>query len=156
MCCLLVDSCEVRRGQCGQPLRPHGAPSIADGLGIIKFNDKEALPTYRVVIYNQASSALRRPNHGSRPGLSPRNARSRLRLPMDAQGRPHPRQADLALRRLRRRYTPDGAYRRPGPGVKAQALETYLEGATRRGIGRILGYSATAVSGWVKKGGSKT
>ena len=55
----------------------------------------------------------------------------------------------------RRRYVPDGAYRRPGPAVKEQGIELYLEGNTLSGIGRMLGYSVPAVPGWVKKGDSK-
>ena len=54
----------------------------------------------------------------------------------------------------RRRYVPDGAYRRPGPAVKAQAIAMYIEGSSLIAIGRVLGYSAPAVLGWVKKGGS--
>ena len=53
-----------------------------------------------------------------------------------------------------RRHIPDGAYRRPSPDLKAQALEMYGEGSSRSAIGRLLGYSATAVQQWVKKGGS--
>ena len=54
----------------------------------------------------------------------------------------------------RRRYVPGGAYRRPGPAVKAQAIAMYIEGSSLSAIGRVLGYSAPAVLGWVKKGGS--
>ena len=54
----------------------------------------------------------------------------------------------------RRRYVPGGAYRRPGPAVKAQAIAMYVERSSLSAIGRVLGYSAPAVLGWVKKGGS--
>ena len=54
----------------------------------------------------------------------------------------------------RRRYVLGGAYRRPGPAVKAQAIAMYIEGSSLSAIGRVLGYSAPAVLGWVKKGGS--
>ena len=54
----------------------------------------------------------------------------------------------------RRRYVPGGAYRRPGPAVKAQTIAMYSEGGSLSAIGRVLGYSAPAVLGWVKKGGS--
>ena len=54
-----------------------------------------------------------------------------------------------------RRYLPEGAYRRPGLGVKERAIESYVEGSSLSAIGRLLGYSATAVQGWVKKGGKK-
>ena len=50
------------------------------------------------------------------------------------------------------RYVPGGAYRRPGPAVKAQAIAMYVEGSSLSAIGRVLGYSAPAVLGWVKKG----
>ena len=36
--------------------------------------------------------------------------------------------------------------------MKDQGIELYLEGNTLNGIGRVLGYSAPAVPGWVKKG----
>ena len=52
----------------------------------------------------------------------------------------------------RRRYTPGGAYRRPGPAVKERGLDMYCEGASLSAIGRVLGYSAPAVLGWVKQG----
>ena len=52
-----------------------------------------------------------------------------------------------------RRCEPGEAYRRPGPEVKEQALEMYMEGSSLSAIGRVLGYSAPAVLGWVKKGG---
>ena len=52
-----------------------------------------------------------------------------------------------------RRSTPGGAYCRPGPEVKERALAMYAEGSSLRAIGRVLGYSAPAVLGWVKKGG---
>ena len=47
---------------------------------------------------------------------------------------------------------PGGAYRRPGPAVKAQAIAMYVERSSLSAIGRVLGYSAPAVLGWVKKG----
>ena len=50
-----------------------------------------------------------------------------------------------------RRYLPEGAYRRPSPRVKERALRMYGEGSGLSAIGRVLGYSATAVPGWVKK-----
>ena len=53
-----------------------------------------------------------------------------------------------------RRCVPGGAYRRPGPELKEQALRLYVEGSSLSAIGRTLGYSATAVQGWVKKGGA--
>ena len=53
-----------------------------------------------------------------------------------------------------RRYLPEGACRRPAPGVQEQALDMYAEGGSLSAIGRVLGYSAQAVNQWVKKGGS--
>ena len=53
-----------------------------------------------------------------------------------------------------RRYLPEGAYRRPSAEVKERALQMYGEGSSLSAIGRVLGYSATAVQGWVKKGGA--
>ena len=53
-----------------------------------------------------------------------------------------------------RRHAPDGAYHRPSPDLKARYLEMYGEGSSLSAIGRRLGYSATAVQQWVKKGGS--
>ena len=47
---------------------------------------------------------------------------------------------------------PAGAYRRPGRAVKAQAIAIYIEGSSLSAIGRVLGYSAPAVLGWVKNG----
>ena len=47
---------------------------------------------------------------------------------------------------------PGGAYRRPGPEVKERTLEMYTEGSDLSAIGRVLGYGAPAVVGWVKKG----
>ena len=52
----------------------------------------------------------------------------------------------------RRRCVPGGAYRRLGPEVKERALEMYTEGRGLSAIGWVLGYSAPAVLGWVKKG----
>ena len=54
----------------------------------------------------------------------------------------------------RRRYVPDGAYRRPGPAVKAQAIAMYIEGSSLSAIGRVLGYSAPAVFGVGQKKGA--
>ena len=54
-----------------------------------------------------------------------------------------------------RRYVPDGAYRRPSAAVKQQGVDWYVEGSSLSAIGRVLGYSAPAVQGWVKKGGGK-
>ena len=54
-----------------------------------------------------------------------------------------------------RRCLPDGAYRRPAPAVKERGLAMYTEGSSLSAIGRVLGYSAQAVSQWVKKGASK-
>ena len=51
-----------------------------------------------------------------------------------------------------RRYVPEGAYRRPGPAVKEQGIELYLEGNTLSGIGRVLGYSVPRCRGGSKKG----
>ena len=53
-----------------------------------------------------------------------------------------------------RRHTPGAAYRRPSPEVKERALAMYREGSSLSAIGRVWGYSATAVMQWVKKGGS--
>ena len=55
----------------------------------------------------------------------------------------------------RRRYVPQGAYRRPGAAVKERGLAMYTEGSSLSAAGRVLGYSAAAVQGWVKKGGGK-
>ncbi len=55
-----------------------------------------------------------------------------------------------------RRYVPEGAYRRPGPAVKAQGIAMYTEGNSLSAVGRMLGYSAAAaVPGWVEKGGAR-
>ncbi len=51
-----------------------------------------------------------------------------------------------------RRQVPGAAYRRPGAEVKERALQMYAKGSSLRAIGRVLGYSAPAVLGWVKKG----
>ena len=53
-----------------------------------------------------------------------------------------------------RRSLEGSAYSRPSEAVKAQALDMYVEGSGLSAIGRVLGYSATAVQGWVKKGES--
>ena len=53
----------------------------------------------------------------------------------------------------RRRYAPGGAYRRPSAAAKERAMVMYTEGSSLSAIGRVLGYSAQAVSQWVKKGG---
>ena len=47
---------------------------------------------------------------------------------------------------------PGGAFVRPGPEIKERALRMYGEGSSLSAIGRVLGYSAQAVSRWVKKG----
>ena len=52
-----------------------------------------------------------------------------------------------------RRCVPGGAYRRPSQAVKERAIAMYTEGSSLSAIGRVLGYSAPAVLGWVKKGG---
>ena len=52
-----------------------------------------------------------------------------------------------------RRCIPGGAYNRPGPAVKARAVAMYAEGSSPTEIGRVLGYSAPAVPGRVKKAG---
>ena len=54
----------------------------------------------------------------------------------------------------------DAAICRKGPIVvlgwgSEQAIELYVEGSSLSAIGRLLGYSTTAVQGWVKKGGAK-
>ena len=54
-----------------------------------------------------------------------------------------------------RRCQPGGAYRRPGPRVKEQAVQMYVEGSSLSAVGRVVGVSAQAVSNWVKKGGAK-
>ena len=54
------------------------------------------------------------------------------------------------------RRTLEGAsYRRPSAEVKEQAIQMYAEGSSLSAIGRVLGYSVTAVQKWVKKGGSQ-
>ena len=55
----------------------------------------------------------------------------------------------------RRRYVPHGAYRRPSAGVKERGIAMYTEGSSLSAIGRVLGYSAAAVQGWVEKGGAR-
>ena len=72
---------------------------------------------------------------------------NRMRRDGFSNGRPAYRCGDR-----RRRYVPGGAYRRPGPAVKTQAIAMYIEGSSLSAIGRVLGYSAPAVLGWVKKG----
>ena len=54
-----------------------------------------------------------------------------------------------------RRYQPDASYRRPSATLKAQAIELYTEGSSLSATGRVLGYSATAVQGWVKRGSQR-
>ena len=56
----------------------------------------------------------------------------------------------------RRRYVPEAAYRRPGLAVKAQgiAIAMSTEGNSLSAMGRMLGYGAAAVQGWVEKGGA--
>ena len=55
----------------------------------------------------------------------------------------------------RRRYVPEGAYRRPGPAVKAQGIAMSTEGNSLSAMGRMLGYGAAAVQGWVEIGWKK-
>ena len=55
----------------------------------------------------------------------------------------------------RRRYVPGGAYRRPGPAVKEQAMAMYTDGSSLSAISRVVGVSVQAVSNWVKKGGAR-
>ena len=50
------------------------------------------------------------------------------------------------------RYLPDAAYRRPSAQVREQAIQMYAEGSSLSAIGRVLGYSATSVQKWVKRG----
>ncbi len=49
-------------------------------------------------------------------------------------------------------YFPEAAYHRSSAALKAQAVEMYQEGSSLSAVGRVFGYSATAVHGWVKKG----
>ena len=77
---------------------------------------------------------------------------SPLRFQPDAQGRPRGWPAGIQLRRLPAPLPAGGACRRPAPGVKEQALDMYAEGNSLSAIGRVLGYSAQAVSQWVKRG----
>ncbi len=53
----------------------------------------------------------------------------------------------------KRRHTPEGAYRRPGPAIKERALETYAECGNLSAVGRLFQVSGQAVSVRVKKGG---
>ena len=56
-----------------------------------------------------------------------------------------------------RRCVPGGPYSRPSRAVKEQrAIAMYAEGSSLSAIGRVLGYSAPAVLGWVKKGACRT
>ena len=48
--------------------------------------------------------------------------------------------------------SPAGLTSGPEPAVKERALPMYAEGSRLRAIGRVLGHSAPAVLGWVKKG----
>ena len=52
----------------------------------------------------------------------------------------------------KRRHLPDVAYRRPSAALMEQAVEMYTEGSSLSAISRVLGYSATSVQRWVKKG----
>ena len=54
----------------------------------------------------------------------------------------------------RRRYVPGGAYRRPGPAVKAQAIAMYIEGSSLSAIGGCWGTAPRRCWGGSKKGGS--
>ena len=79
------------------------------------------------------------------------------RLRRMGKGRPHGWPAGLSPLQIRGggcggRCVPGGAYSRPGPEVKERALAMYTEGSSLSAIGRVLGYSAPAVLGWVKKG----
>ena len=51
-----------------------------------------------------------------------------------------------------RRYVPQGAERRPGAAVQARGLAMDTAGSSLSASGRVLGYSAAAPPGWVKKG----
>ena len=75
-----------------------------------------------------------------------RRSLSRLRFQLDAQGRVFWWEAALLLR------GPEGSYRHPGVAAKERALAMYTEGSSLSAIGRVLGYSAQAVSQWVKRG----
>ena len=55
----------------------------------------------------------------------------------------------------RRRYVPEGAYRRPSAAVKERGIALYLDGSSLSAVGRALGYSVPAVQGWVKKRGAR-
>ena len=55
----------------------------------------------------------------------------------------------------RRRCVPAGACRRPSAAVKERGIAMYTEGSSLSAIGRVLGYSAAAVQGWVEKGGAR-
>ena len=55
----------------------------------------------------------------------------------------------------RRRYVPQGAYRRPSAAVKERGISMYTEGSSLSAIGRVLGYSTAAVQGWVEKRGAE-
>ena len=51
----------------------------------------------------------------------------------------------------RRRYVPGGAYRRPRPAVKEQAMAMYTDGSSLSTVSRVVGVSVQAVSNWVKQ-----
>ena len=65
------------------------------------------------------------------------------------------RDAALPLRGLPPALSARRAYHRPGAAVKERALRMYAEGSSLSAIGRVLGYSAPAVLGRVKKGGGR-
>ena len=52
-----------------------------------------------------------------------------------------------------RKYTADAAQPRFPEQVKRQAVKMRIEGASISAAARVVGASATSVSGWVKKGG---
>ena len=72
---------------------------------------------------------------------------NRTRRDGSSNGRPACRCGDC-----RPRCVPGGAYRRARPAVKAKAIAMDIEGSSLIAIGRVWGYSAPAVLGWVKKG----
>ena len=80
---------------------------------------------------------------------------SPLRFQPDAQGRPRGWPAGIQLRRLRAALRSWRGLPASGPAVKEGALEMYAEGSSLSAIGRVLGCSAPAAPGWVKKGGAR-
>ena len=53
----------------------------------------------------------------------------------------------------KRKYTADAARPRFPEQTKRQAVQMRIEGASISAAARVVGASATSVSGWVKKGG---